>query len=54
MNKAKQYTLAQFAKKIGVSRATLWRWTTRTDLEKRLKMYDAKKIEVAGKVFIEV
>jgi hypothetical protein len=49
----KTYTPAQFAKKIGISRATLWRWTTRKDLEPRLKMYDAKKILVAGKPFIE-
>lgn len=50
---AKTYTTAQFAKKIGISRATIWRWLTKKHLEKRLKMYDAKKILVAGKIFIE-
>jgi hypothetical protein len=47
-------TLAQFAKKNGLSRATVWRWTKRKDLKKRFKMYDAKEIKIAGKPFIEV
>lgn len=50
----KQYTPAQFAEKIGISRTTIWRWLTKKNLEKRLKMYDAKKITVAGKDFIEI
>ncbi len=50
----KTYTPAQFAKKHKISRSTIWRWLTDKDLEKRLKMYDAKKISVAGKDFIEV
>lgn len=36
------------------SRTTVWRWVTDKDQEKRLKMYDAKKIKIAGKLFIEV
>lgn len=48
------YTPAKFAEKIGISRATVWRWTTDPELEKRLKMYDARKIDVGGKTFIEV
>lgn len=54
MKQAKTYTPAQFAKKMKLSRATVWRWTTKKDLEKRLKMYDAKKVLIAGKTFIEV
>lgn len=53
MNGTKTFTPAQFAKKTGISRATIWRWTTKKDLEKRLKMYDAKKVIIAGKTFIE-
>jgi len=49
----KQYTIAQFAKKHELARSTVWRWVTDKDQEKRLKMYDAKKIKVAGKIFIE-
>lgn len=52
--KAKQYTTAQFADKIGVSRATIWRWVTKPEQAKYLKMYDAKKVIIAGKTFIEV
>ncbi len=51
--KAKTYTMAQFAKKIGISRATVWRWLTNKRLERRLKMYDARKIVIAGKIFVE-
>lgn len=54
MKQAKTYTPAQFAKKMKLSRATVWRWTTKKDFEKRLKMYDAKKVLIAGKTFIEV
>ena len=50
----KQYTIAKFAEKHGLARSTVWRWVTDKDQVKRLKMYDAKKIKVAGKVFIEV
>lgn len=50
----KQYTIANFAKKHGLARSTVWRWVTDKDQERRLKMYDAKKINVAGKIFIEV
>ncbi len=54
MKQAKTYTPAQFAKKIKLSRSTVWRWATVQKHEKRLKMYDAKKISIAGKIFIEV
>lgn len=54
MKKPKIYTPAKFAEKIGFSRATVWRWLTHKEHEKRLKMYDAKKIVIAEKTFIEV
>lgn len=54
MKRPKQYTIAKFAKKHGLSRTTVWRWVTNKEHEKRLKMYDARKIVVAGKIFIEV
>lgn len=53
MKQPKVYTPAQFAEKNALSRTTVWRWLTNKKLEKRLKMYDAKKIEIAGKTFIE-
>ena len=53
MEQAKTYTPAQFAKKTKISRTTVWRWLTEKHLEKRLKMYDAKKIMIAGRAFIE-
>lgn len=52
--KPKILTPANFAKKNKLSRVTVWRWITDKRLEKRLKMYDAKKIEIDGKSFIEV
>lgn len=52
--KPKIYTPAQFAKKAKLSRSTVWRWLTQEEHEKRLKMYDAKKIIIADKTFIEV
>lgn len=52
MNK-RTYTPAQFAKKNKLGRSTVWRWLTQKHLEKRLKMFDAKKIMIAGKTFIE-
>jgi hypothetical protein len=54
MKQAKVYTPAQFAEKNNLSRTTVWRWLTDKDLERRLKMYDAKKIVIAKKTFIEV
>lgn len=54
MKAKKILTPAQFAKKHGLSRATVWRWSTDKNLEKRFKMYDASKITIAGKTFIEV
>jgi len=51
--KPKIYTPAKFGQKVGISRATVWRWLTKKHLNKRLKMYDAKKIVIAGKTFIE-
>ncbi len=53
MEKTKNYTIGQFAKKIKVSRSTVWRWATEKEKEKYFKMYDARKILVAGKTFIE-
>lgn len=53
MKQPKIYTPAKFAEKMGIGRATMWRWLTKKHLEKRLKMYDAKKIVIAGKNFIE-
>lgn len=53
MKQQKIYTPAQFADKNNLSRVTVWRWLTRKDLEKRLKMYDARKIIIAKKTFIE-
>jgi predicted DNA-binding transcriptional regulator AlpA len=52
--KSKIYTATQFAKKFGLSRATVWRWLTDKDQEKRLKMYDAQKVKIAGKTFIQI
>lgn len=54
MKEPKIYTPAQFAKKNKLSRVTVWRWLNDKKLEKRLKMYDAKKIIIADKAFIEV
>jgi hypothetical protein len=54
MKQPKIYTPTQFAKKHKLSRATVWRWLTNQEHEKRLKMYDAKKIIIADKHFIEV
>lgn len=52
--KPKVYTAAQFADKFNLSRSTVWRWLTDPDHEKRLKMYDAKKVVIAKKTFIEI
>lgn len=52
--KQKIFTPAQFAKKNKLSRSTVWRWLTKKHQERRLKMYDAKKIVIAGKTFIEI
>lgn len=54
MKQPKVYTPAQFAKKYKLSRSTVWRWLTNKEHEKRLKMYDAKKIVIAEKTFIEI
>lgn len=54
VKKAKIVTPTQFADDNNLSRATVWRWLNRADLELRLKMYDARKVEVAGKKFIEI
>lgn len=48
------FTPAQFAKKFKLSRSTVHRWVTDKDQEKRLKMYDATKVIIAKKVFIQV
>jgi AmiR/NasT family two-component response regulator len=54
MKEANVYTPAQFAEKHNISRTTIWRWLRDEKMERRLKMYDAKKIVIAEKVFIEV
>lgn len=54
IKKPKIYTTAQFAKKFDLSRATVWRWLTNPEHEKRLKMYDARKVIIAKKTFIEL
>ena len=53
MKTPKIYTPAQFAEKNGLSRVTVWRWLNDKKLEKRLKMYDAKKVIIAERAFIE-
>lgn len=50
----KIYTQSKFAKKYKLSRSTVHRWVTDKSQEVRLKMYDAKKVVIAGKIFIEV
>lgn len=52
--KQKIFTPAQFAKKHKLGRSTVWRWLTQKRQERRLKMYDAKRVVIAGKTFIEV
>lgn len=54
MPKRKQYTIKDFAAKIGKDNSTVWRWCTQAGKDINLKKYDAKKIEVAGKIFVEV
>lgn len=54
MKQPKVYTPAQFAEKHNLSRTTVWRWLNDKDQEKRLKMYDARKVMIAKKIFIEV
>jgi len=54
MKKVKQYTFAEFANKIGVSRDTIYRWYNTKYLRGRFKMYDAEVVEVAGKKFVRV
>lgn len=52
--KERLYTIGQFAKKINVSRSTVWRWATEKEKEKYFKMYDARKTVIAGKIFIAI
>lgn len=54
MAKSKQYTFAEFSKKIGVARDTIYRWHNNKHLRNRFKMYDAEVVEIAGKKFIRV
>ena len=54
MNDKNILTVRQFARKSGVSVPTLYRWLKDKEQVKRLKMYDAKPVKVAGKVFIGV
>jgi hypothetical protein len=48
------FTPAQFADKVKISRATVWRWLNNRHLRKRFKMHDAQPIKIAGKDFIEL
>lgn len=50
----KQYTFAEFAKKIGVARDTIYRWHNNKHLRARFKMYDAEVIKSDGKNVIKV
>lgn len=52
MSKPRYYTPPEFAKKIKVSRSTIYRWVDVDHL--RLKMYDAEVVEVGGKNFIKI
>lgn len=54
MGKKIEFTAAGFAKKIGVSRATMWRWMNVKKYSRYLKMYDAEVVTVAGKKFVRV
>lgn len=54
MKQPKIYTATQFAEKYNLSRQTVWRWLKDKKQERKLKMYDAKKIIIADKPFIEV
>lgn len=46
-------TPTQFAKKIKVSRATIYRWISNAHLNKYFKMHDAEMITIAGRIFIQ-
>lgn len=50
MSKPKYYTPPEFARKIKVSRSTIYRWVDVDQI--RFKMYDAEVVEIAGKKFI--
>ena len=51
--KKTEFTPAEFADKIGVSRATMWRWMNLKKYSRYLKMYDAEVVDIAGKKFIK-
>jgi len=51
--KKTEFTFAEFAKKIGVARDTIYRWHKIKRLRGRFKMYDAEVVTVAGKRFIK-
>jgi len=52
--KVKKYTFAEFAKKIGVARDTIYRWHNNKHLRNRFKMYDAEVVSVDGKNLVRV
>lgn len=54
MKGKKEYTFAEFAKKIGVARDTVYRWNKLKRLRARFKMYDAEIVTVSGKRFIRI
>jgi len=52
--KKTEFTFAEFAKKIGVARDTIYRWHNLKHLRARFKMYDAEVVTVEGKRFIKI
>lgn len=52
--KKTEFTFAEFAKKIGVARDTIYRWHNLKRLRGRFKMYDAEVVTVAGKRFVKI
>ena len=52
MKKKDTFTPAEFAKKTGISRATVYRWMSVKKYSLYLKMYDAEVVEFGGKKFI--
>jgi IS30 family transposase len=50
--KKREFTITEFAARIGVHHSTVWRWIK--DNPARLKMYDAEVVEVAGKKFVKI
>jgi predicted DNA-binding transcriptional regulator AlpA len=47
-------TPTEFAKKFNLGRTTVWRWINEPHMHRRLKMYDASVVTIAGKNFVNV